>query len=179
LTAAASSDNSLQPLEKPLQVEGLGDQTDHFAAACQQAGLAATPQRRVIYRVLADSRDHPNVETIHSRVHAILPRVSLATVYRNLKLFVQAGLVEEVATGQSQARYDANPARHHHLICTRCGGVSDTYSEQFDSLGSAADRVVEGFEVHDFKVNLYGICVACQQATQQSDDRDSKRTGGE
>lgn len=162
-----------------MQVEGLKDHPDRFGAACREAGLAATPQRRVIFRVLADSRDHPSVETIHSRVHAILPRVSLATVYRNLKLFVQAGLVEEVATGQSHARYDANPLRHHHLICTRCGGVSDTYSEQFDSLGSAADRVVEGFEVHDFKVNLYGLCVACQQEAQQSNDRDSKDTGGE
>ncbi len=158
--------------------EGLEDQCDRFGPACQQAGLADTPQRRVIFRVLAESRDHPSVETIHARVHAILPRVSLATVYRNLKVFVRAGLIEEVATGQSHARYDANPARHHHLICTSCGAVSDTYSDELDSLGSAATRV-EGFEVRDFKVNLYGICATCQQAAQRAQGTDSQRTGGE
>ena len=135
-----------------------------FARACRKLGLADTPQRRTIYKALADSLDHPTAELLWARVKKQLPRVSLATVYRNLKVFVDAGLIEEVATGSSFARYDANRAHHHHLICRACGKVADYYSAEFDGLGERVgdEGGVSGFEVHDLKVNLFGLCAACR-----------------
>jgi len=137
--------------------------TSRNPAARKPAALADTPQRRVIMKVLAESHDHPTAEVLHARVREHLPRVSLATVYRNLKLFVTSGLIDEVATGNSYARYDANRTPHHHLVCKLCGEVADYYSTDLDALGSpGAD--LDGFEVHDLKVNLFGLCRACRQA---------------
>ena len=141
-----------------------------FTRACRAAGIADTPQRRVVYRTLAESVDHPTAETLHTRVKQYLPRLSLATVYRNLKLFSKAGIIEEVATGSSYARYDANRETHHHLICRACGGVDDYYCEELARLGSrAAD--IDGFEVHDFKVNLFGVCRSCRAACEADSNR--------
>jgi Fur family peroxide stress response transcriptional regulator len=140
-----------------------------FVEACRQAGLADTPQRRVIYAALAASEDHPTAESVYLRVKPRVPRISLATVYRNLKLFAEAGIIEEVATGSSFARYDANRVRHHHLVCNGCGSVADHYSDDFDALGGPG-QVIEGFEVHDLKVNVFGLCASCRaKAAKQTD----------
>jgi Fur family peroxide stress response transcriptional regulator len=137
-----------------------------FRVLCHEAGLADTPQRRVIYRTLRESHDHPTAETLHDRVRRTLPGVSLATVYRNLRHFAEAGIVEEVATGSSFARYDANRDRHHHLICRACGAVVDYYSSEFDSIASARVEL-EGFQVQDATVNVYGLCSQCAGAREQ------------
>ena len=135
---------------------------ERFPGRCREAGLADTVQRRAIYGALLESSDHPTAEALHDRVKRRLPSVSLATVYRNLRLFADAGIVEEVATGSSFARYDANMRPHHHLICRGCGCVTDCYSSKFDSVVAAGSELDE-FEVHDAKVNLYGLCRTCRQ----------------
>ncbi|HYB98683.1 MAG TPA: transcriptional repressor [Candidatus Limnocylindrales bacterium] len=143
---------------------------DGFAQRCRAAGLADTPQRRVIYRCLAESLDHPTAEAVYLRVKPHLPKVSLATVYRNLKLFAEAGIIDEVATGSSLARYDANQDQHHHLICKSCGSVADYYDDRLDGAGvltSAA--VIDGFEVHGAKVNVFGLCSACRPSAARSE----------
>lgn len=137
-----------------------------FRALCREAGLADTPQRRVIYQTLRESLDHPTAEILYDRVRRSLPGVSLATVYRNLRHFADAGIVEEVATGSSFARYDANRDRHHHLICRACGSVVDYYSPEFDSIASARVQL-EGFQVQDATVNVYGVCSKCAAEDEQ------------
>lgn len=152
--------------ENPGSSELIGHREADFAKACQAAGLAATPQRRLIYRILAESHDHPDAEAVCRRVRKLLPRVSLATVYRNLKLFAEAGIIAEVATPGAAARFDANRDRHHHLICTVCNRVVDFYSERIDGLRSASElrEAAGGFEVVDLKVNVYGLCASCRAA---------------
>jgi len=137
-----------------------------FAEACRRAGIAATAQRRLIYAVLASSEDHPTADEVHERVRRRRRGISLATVYRNLKLFAEAGLIEEVATGSSFARYDANRAVHHHLVCTGCGRVSDTYDENLPTLAGrrALEQRADGFEVYALRVNLMGLCRDCSEA---------------
>ncbi|HYC53592.1 MAG TPA: Fur family transcriptional regulator [Candidatus Binatia bacterium] len=145
-----------------------------FAQRCRAAGLADTPQRRVIYRCLAESHDHPTAEALYLRVKPMLPKVSLATVYRNLKLFAEAGIVDEVATGSSLARYDANQDQHHHLICKSCGSVADYYDERLDGarvLGTKS--LLDGFEVHGAKVNVFGLCSGCRQSARIKSGRAS------
>jgi len=131
-----------------------------FERACREAGLADTPQRRLIYKVLADSLDHPTAETVHRRVGAALPRVSLATVYRNLRAFADAGLADEVPVGGHSARYDANMTPHHHLVCRACGAVRD-YVPDRENEPTPSKEALGGFEVDSAKINWFGICAHC------------------
>ena len=84
---------------------------------CATKGLRITDQRRVIARILSDSDDHPDVETLHERANAIDPRISIATVYRTVRLFEEAGVLERHEFGDGRARYEAASDDHHdHLI---------------------------------------------------------------
>ena len=132
-----------------------------FEAACARTGLAATGQRRLIYRALAGSHDHPTAEAVFLKVRAEAPRLSLATVYRNLRLFADAGIVDEVATGSSFARFDANKDPHHHLICRKCGAVTDFYAPKLDHF-EISGRTLDGFEIESMKMNCFGLCAACR-----------------
>ncbi len=138
-----------------------------FGERCRAAGLADTAQRRVIFRCLAESIDHPTADTLFLRVRKRLPKVSLATVYRNLKFFSEAGLIDEVATGRSLSRYDGNRDPHHHLICKACASVADYFEAKLDGLAlvSAVCSVsgfVGDFEVHDARLSVSGICADCR-----------------
>ncbi len=163
-------DNYSHPVSESQENEGLGGpamRARSFGELCRKAGLADTPQRRLIYRCLAESSDHPTVETVFNRVRPHLPRVSLATVYRNLKIFVGAGLIDEVAIGGNRARYDADRSPHHHLICESCGEVADHHSDSLDCIECVGPggNTVGGFEVHRSRVNLFGLCAKCREMT--------------
>ncbi|MFT4572342.1 MAG: Fur family peroxide stress response transcriptional regulator [Hyphomicrobiaceae bacterium] len=139
---------------------------ERFVARCKDVGLEPTAQRRVIYRRLADSLDHPSAETVWTRVREELPRVSLATVYRSLRSFAEKGLVEELAIGGSVVRWDANDDEHHHLICENCAAVVDYYGADLD-LDGIVDRVgsrVGGFAVRSARVSVFGTCPECRDS---------------
>lgn len=131
-----------------------------FDAACARTGLAATDQRRIIYRVLASSRDHPTAESVFLKIRSQAPKLSLATVYRNLRLFAEAGIVDSVATGDSFARFDGNTEPHHHLICRRCGSIADYYAPPIEDF-TPPTAALGGFEVQSMKMNFFGVCASC------------------
>jgi Fur family peroxide stress response transcriptional regulator len=131
-----------------------------FDAACARSGLAATAQRRLIYRALARSCEHPTAESVYLMIRSQAPRLSLATVYRNLRLFAEAGIVDEVATSSSFARFDGNTRPHHHLICRECGSVADYYSKSLDEF-APSKSALDGFEVQSMKMNFFGVCASC------------------
>ena len=96
-----------RPLQPSIDIEAL----------CAQRGLRITDQRRVIAQVLSESDDHPDVERLHARAIAIDPRISIATVYRTVRLFEEAGILDRHDFGDGRARYEAAPEAHHdHLI---------------------------------------------------------------
>lgn len=132
-----------------------------FEAACARAGVAATDQRRLIYKVLAESRDHPTAESVFLKIRSQAPRLSLATVYRNLRLFAEAGMVDSVATGDSFARFDGNSEPHHHLVCRRCGAIADYYDAPSLEDCTPSKAALDGFEVDSIKINLIGTCAEC------------------
>ena len=134
-----------------------------FSRACEQAGIAATEQRRAIYRALMETADHPTAETVYLRIRKRAPRLSLATVYRNLRLFAETGIIDEVATGASFARFDGNTRPHHHLICRKCGSVADFYSKSLDEFVPSRTGL-DGFEIQSAKMNLFGVCASCGAA---------------
>ena len=104
-------------------------------ALCAQRGLRITDQRRVIARVLSESRDHPDVESLHERAAAIDPRISIATVYRTVRLFEEAGILDRHDFGDGRARYeDADRDHHDHLIDVSTGRVIEFVDPEIEAL---------------------------------------------
>jgi Fur family peroxide stress response transcriptional regulator len=132
-----------------------------FARQCKEAGLTTTHQRTAIYRVLVESRDHPSPELIYDRVSREIPEISLATVYKNIRTFVDAGMLHEVSELHQTNRLDANLERHHHLICTRCRTVVDYQDDQLDRI-RAINQEPDGFQINEYRVEIRGLCPACQ-----------------
>jgi Fur family peroxide stress response transcriptional regulator len=132
-----------------------------FTRRCKEAGLTATHQRTVIYRVLVESRDHPSPELVYERVSREIPEISRATVYKNIHTFIDAGMLRTVSELPQSNRLDANLERHHHLICTRCRKVVDYHDDKLDSVRASRPEP-DGFQVTEYRVEARGLCPACR-----------------
>ncbi|WP_448577719.1 Fur family transcriptional regulator [Thermaurantiacus sp.] len=130
--------------------------TIDIEALCQARGLRITEQRRVIARVLSQAQDHPDVEELHRRASAIDKRISIATVYRTVRLFEDAGILERHDFRDGRSRYEPVPEEHHdHLIDIDTGDViefSDARIEQLQA--EIAERL--GYRLVDHRMELYG-----------------------
>jgi Fur family ferric uptake transcriptional regulator len=125
--------------------------------ACVAKGMRMTEQRRVIARVLEQATDHPDVEELYRRASAVDPRISIATVYRTVKLFEDAGVIERHDFGAGRSRYEPVPDEHHdHLIDLRSGAVIEFRNEEIELLQKAiAERL--GFRLVDHRLELYAV----------------------
>ena len=126
-------------------------------ALCVEKGLRMTEQRRVIARVLSDAADHPDAEELYKRAAAADPHISIATVYRTVKLFEDAGILERQDFRDGRSRYEEVPESHHdHLIDIQSGSVIEFRNEDIERLQR---RVAEelGFELVDHRLELYGV----------------------
>lgn len=125
--------------------------------ACAAKGMRMTEQRRIIARVLDAATDHPDVEELYRRASVIDSRISIATVYRTVKLFEDAGVITRHDFGAGRARYESIPEEHHdHLIDLRTGEVIEFRDEEIERLQQAmAERL--GFRLVDHRLELYGV----------------------
>jgi Fur family transcriptional regulator, ferric uptake regulator len=128
--------------------------------ACAAKGLRMTEQRRTIARVLDAATDHPDVEELYRRASAVDARISIATVYRTVKLFEDAGVIARHDFGEGRSRYETIPDIHHdHLIDLRSGEVIEFRNEEIERLQQAiAERL--GFRLVDHRLELYGVPIA-------------------
>ena len=126
-------------------------------ALCAKKGLRITDQRRVIARVIGEAEDHPDVEVLHERASAIDPKISIATVYRTVRLFEEAGILERHDFGKGRSRYEAATEAHHdHLIDVESGTVLEFVDEEMHALQrKIADRM--GFRLIDHRMELYAV----------------------
>lgn len=116
-----------------------------------------TEQRRVIARVLSESDDHPDVEMLYQRASAVDSGISIATVYRTVRLFEEAGIIEKHDFGDGRSRYEESSGEHHdHLINLRTGEVIEFTNEQIEKLQETIARDL-GFELVDHRLELFGI----------------------
>jgi Fur family ferric uptake transcriptional regulator len=123
---------------------------------CNDKGLKMTEQRRVIARVLSDASDHPDVESVYQRAVAIDPHISIATVYRTVRLFEEANILERHDFGDGRARYEEIPQEHHdHLIDVQTGKVIEFTNEQIEELQREVARRL-GFELVGHRLELFG-----------------------
>src|SRR6201997_4702410 len=126
-------------------------------ARCAATGMRMTEQRRVIARVLAAAEDHPDVEELYRRCSAIDDRISISTVYRTVKLFEDAGIIERHDFRDGRARYEQIPEAHHdHLINLRTGEVIEFQSEEIEKLQAEVARKL-GYKLVDHRLELYGV----------------------
>ncbi len=124
---------------------------------CEDKGLRMTEQRRVIARVLSEAQDHPDAEELHRRASAIDPRISIATVYRTVRLFEEAGILERHDFRDGRSRYEEVPEEHHdHLIDLQTGRVVEFRDDEIERLQQMiAERL--GFKLVDHRMELYGV----------------------
>jgi len=126
-------------------------------ALCADKGLRITEQRRVIAQILSEAEDHPDVETLHERASAVDPKISIATVYRTVRLFEEAGILERHEFGDGRSRYEAaSDAHHDHLIDVETGNVIEFVDDELEALQK---RIAEklGFRLVDHRMELYGV----------------------
>ncbi len=122
---------------------------------CIELGLKMTDQRRVISNVLSDADDHPNVETVHSRANKIDSRISLATVYRTLRLFEDVGILERHDFGDGRARYEKADQDHHdHLIDVKSGKVIEFQNRDIERLQETIAKEL-GYDLVGHRLELY------------------------
>lgn len=137
----------------------MGNRID-LEALCAERGLRITEQRRVIAKVISDSDDHPDVETLHARASAIDSGISIATVYRTVRLFEEAGILDRHDFGDGRSRYETAPEAHHdHLIDVESGRVIEFVDPELEALQKViAERL--GYRLVDHRMELYGVALS-------------------
>jgi Fur family ferric uptake transcriptional regulator len=132
---------------------------DRIEKLCVDKGMRMTDQRRVVARVLSVAKDHPDVEELYRRAHAEDPHISIATVYRTVRLFEEAGIIERHDFRDGRSRYEEMPDVHHdHLIDMRTGRVIEFVDEDIEKLQHAIAKRL-GFRLIDHRLELYGVPV--------------------
>lgn len=127
---------------------------------CSEKGLKMTGQRRVIARVLSESEDHPDVELLYQRATAIDPKISIATVYRTVRLFEEASILDRHDFGDGRSRYEESSEQHHdHLIDIESGEVIEFTNDEIEALQREVARRL-GYKLVDHKLELYAVPLA-------------------
>jgi len=130
---------------------------NEIEALCAAKGMRMTEQRRIIARVLAESDDHPDVEELYRRCAKVDDKISISTVYRTVKLFEDAGIIERHDFRDGRARYEQLPESHHdHLIDLRSGDVIEFQSEEIERLQREVARRL-GYRLVDHRLELYAV----------------------
>ena len=131
--------------------------SDRIEKLCLDKNMRMTEQRRVIARVLSLAADHPDVEELHRRAHAIDPHISIATVYRTVRLFEEAGIIDRLDFRDGRSRYEEHTDEHHdHLIDMKTGKVVEFVDEEIEALQVEIARKL-GYKLVDHRLELYGV----------------------
>ena len=123
---------------------------------CKEKGVKLTEQRRLIAKVMSESGNHPNVDELHKKVNKFDSKISIATVYRTVKLFEEAGIVEKHDFKGNKARYEQAPEEHHdHLIDINSGEITEFVNEEIEKLQKEVAEKL-GYKLVDHRLELYG-----------------------
>jgi Fur family peroxide stress response transcriptional regulator len=138
---------------------------DEFRRRCKEQGLAFTFQRQVIYEAVVDSREHPTPELIYEQVRQRIPSISLGTVYKNVRTFIDSGVLREVTLHHGTLRLESNMTPHHHLVCSSCKAIFDIEESAVEPVQLPASELPEGFSIKQCRVEFVGLCKSCQTAS--------------
>lgn len=131
---------------------------------CNQRGLALTHQRQVIWDTLRSMQGHPNPEAVYDVVRQQIPSISLATVYKNIRTFIEHGILTELSLHHGSARLETNPEPHHHFICLQCREIVDIPQSDLEPV-RLKKPAPHAHEIHRYSVEIHGICQRCASRT--------------
>lgn len=137
-------------------------ESKEFREICERAGLAVTHQRQILFEVLKNMHGHPSPEEVYAKAKRKIPSISLATVYKNLHLFLQSGIFREVSMHHGSLRVETNHKPHHHLVCTSCKAITDIDADDL-GLVTQAGTLPSGFLAQRYSVDVLGLCAECQR----------------
>ena len=133
------------------------DNSKSLEQRCIDQGMKMTEQRRIIANVLSNSNDHPDVEVLHSRCIDLDPKISIATVYRTVRLFDAAGLIDRHDFGDGRSRYEKSSDEHHdHLVDVKSGEIIEFRNEEIEELQNKVSNEL-GFRLVGHRLELYGV----------------------
>jgi Fur family transcriptional regulator, peroxide stress response regulator len=132
----------------------------------KETGVRITPQRHAILEYLIHSMAHPTADDIYKALEGKFPNMSVATVYNNLRVFREVGLVKELTYGDASSRFDYVTSDHYHVICDECGRIVDFHYPGLDEVEQLASHVT-GFKVRNHRMEIYGICDNCSTNKEQ------------
>ncbi|WP_059048930.1 Fur family transcriptional regulator [Paenibacillus senegalimassiliensis] len=133
----------------------------HALDQLKSNGVRITPQRHAILAYLMESMSHPTADEIYRSLEPRFPNMSVATVYNNLKMLIEAGMVQELSYGDNSSRFDADVSNHYHIVCEQCGKIEDFMYPSLEDVERTAEEVT-GFEIHGHRLELHGICRHCR-----------------
>lgn len=128
----------------------------------KSSNVRITPQRHAVLEFLFNSEAHPTADEIYKALEGKFPNMSVATVYNNLRVLRENGLVRELTYGDSSSRFDSNMSDHYHVICEECGKITDFHYPPLDEVESLAEQVT-GFDVSHHRLEVYGQCKDCKE----------------
>ncbi|WP_416897038.1 MAG: Fur family transcriptional regulator [Minwuia sp.] len=132
------------------------DEPSRLEQKCIEIGMRMTDQRRIIARVLSEAEDHPDVEQVYQRASGVDPNISIATVYRTVRMFEEANILERHDFGDGRSRYEEATGDHHdHLIDVNSGEVIEFRNERIEELQRAVAQEL-GYDLVDHRLELYG-----------------------
>ena len=137
---------------------------EDFRRRCKEQGLAFTFQRQAIFEAVAGSHEHPTPESIFEQVRQRIPSISLGTVYKNIKTFMDSGVLREVTLHHGTLRLESNMAPHHHVVCSSCKAIFDIEETAVEPVRLPLSGLPAGFAIKQCRVEFVGLCKACQKA---------------
>jgi Fur family peroxide stress response transcriptional regulator len=137
------------------------DRPELLTSEFKARGLKLTPQRQLLWRLLHENTTHPTAEGLYAQASALMPGISLRTVYHTLNDLVAMGELRAVSIGGGPTRFDPNTEAHHHSRCLRCGAVADVYVGDADGLDADG---LDGFTVEGTQIVFTGTCADCAAA---------------
>ncbi|MFN2431396.1 MAG: Fur family transcriptional regulator [Gemmatimonadota bacterium] len=133
-----------------------------FAAKCREHGLSVTHQRLAIFETMLETRtSHPSAETIYKRVRERYPTISFNTIYKNLEMLEELGVIQKVNLLHQGARYDMPEQPHHHFVCRSCQRIIDIFDPSFRELKKPAVKE-SAFQIEEWTIQWTGVCEACR-----------------
>jgi Fur family transcriptional regulator, peroxide stress response regulator len=135
---------------------------EEFRLLCSERGLAVTHQRQVLYEVMQTMQGHPSPEEIYAQVRLRIPSISLATLYNNIRLFLDHGILQELSWHHGSLRVEMKNQPHHHLVCTKCRTIADVDDIELGLLPPGKKKLAGGFLVDRYAIDVLGLCAKCQ-----------------
>jgi len=140
----------------------IDDKLEVAIETLKKSGVRITPQRHAVLEYLLTSMAHPTADEIYKALESKFPNMSVATVYNNLRILKDLGLIRELTYGDDSSRFDSNMGEHYHIICEACGKIVDFHYPTLDEIESLAQKV-SGFEISHHRMELYGKCEECAE----------------